>query len=428
MSILGAMILDNSKIETALDYELNQSHFVDDYEKTILSKIYEIYGKKEKVSFETLMPELMKTERRTRKKKELEDKLNWCIYYADGGDFRDDVARHKYFAKRKAIDSIGKYLREAHLDKNESPASIISSAIKSLKEVEDSDSFEDDGDITEALDELADIINIGLPEGKFIKTGIKSLDEIILGYKMGDLYMITAATGQGKSALMVSLVCNLSMKSVSTVYFALEMDKLDMLSRCVANMGKVNSFHIVQGKRKISEAESMRANTVLAGMYEREFYLYSPDGIEYEELRQKIRMKAKSGSKVFFVDQLEIIEKAAQNKIEKLTTIVRGLRVLAKELGVCIVLAHQPNMKAQKDAEKSFGEDVPTHNDMRDAPVANDPSIVIVMHRKESYAGKKTKNEDRGKALLRVSKNRIGMVGDAIVGFSPEYSRFYDLN
>lgn len=427
MSILGAMILDNSKIEKAKKAGLNEDHFVDRNEKVILEKIYYLHDKKTGATFENVLPEILKTQRRKRKKEELENKLHIVCENAEGGDFVQAVSKLKFYSKRNRLLSLSEMINDMAKDVEYTPAIVASKAIEELEKIAQPVTFKDNGDYEIALKNVMRVFDEGMKKGSYLATGLDQLDEMILGYKMGELYMITAATGQGKSALIISLLCaQIRMKFKSTL-FALEMSKEDVLYRIVSNIAEIDSKKLQRGKNYLSNDERARANTVASGLFEEDMHLFDPSGIDIVELRSRIVELANKGCKLFFIDQMTLISSTERDKIEKLTGIVRQLRQTAKYLNICIVLAHQPSKAAQKRAEETRGEAIPSHLDMRDAPVENDPSVVLVVHRKEFYAKEKTKEDDKGTAIIKVSKNRFGIVGQCKVGFRPEFSKFYDI-
>lgn len=328
----------------------------------------------------------------------------------------------------KVCDRIKEAVKRQEMDTK----SIAVSAIEKFQDIFDSKNIHDEGYIDEAIEEACNIYEKG-HQGAFISTGMRSLDQVIIGWQVGELTIVAAATGQGKSAFVLNAIYNQHKMNRHTCLVTLEMSRTQCIHRLVSNAASINSYKLINGgnpdyKGILTHQESQKAQAYARAFNESKIRMYDPDYINLQELKNIISTRAKQGHKLFFIDQLSHIQTKDKSKIERYINIAMQLKALAKNLKVAIILLHQISKQAEKMVIDSKGKWSPSYVHMRDAPVENDAAVVLMLHREEKYMKEGTVTElEKGVMTVKVSKNRYGRMKNVNMNFKPQYSRLTEL-
>ncbi|MEM6403955.1 MAG: DnaB-like helicase C-terminal domain-containing protein, partial [Cyanobacteria bacterium P01_D01_bin.116] len=175
-----------------------------------------------------------------------------------------------------------------------------------------------------------------------ISTGYPSLDAIFDGYKNGNLVVLAAHPGMGKTGLLVNLIREQMDLGNPTAFFSLEMSKLEISKRLISLSTGIEQDRLKQGK--ITEQEDKLIREKLS----KNLYLDDSPMLEIGYLKARCRsLVANYGVKIVFVDYLQIMTVAniSKNAIREqvVAAICRGLKEIAKELKITVVVAAQLN-------------------------------------------------------------------------------------
>lgn len=253
-----------------------------------------------------------------------------------------------------------------------------------------------------------------------IDTGYEKLNILTDGFQKGNLIAIGARTSMGKSALSDQLCCNIASKGIQTVTFSLEMTSEEVAERRTSVVSGVPIKKIRSGM--LTAAQCQRINQSLGSLFDYgdNLILYDSDSIscEYKDIESKIRIHAKRGAKVFFIDHIGLVEcqeMANAPEWERIAYMTKHLKQLANKLKIVIVIVCQ----LTRDTE---GKD-PQLNQIRGSgSIEQDCNTVILIHRERQKA-----DEIMIPTKVKVLKCRGGACGDIDFNFYPATTKFEEV-
>jgi replicative DNA helicase len=251
-----------------------------------------------------------------------------------------------------------------------------------------------------------------------LSTGLGDLDAILLGLHPGEVVVVAGATSQGKTTLGVGFAIHAAMHGVPSYVVSLEMKDRALAKRAIANVGGVSTRAMRTGKLTPEDWESMARG--LGRLNDAAPILVDPHPLAtIDRIRARARRaKRKHGIGLIVIDYLQLIEGQGDNANARITAISRGVKLLAMELDVPVVLLSQLNRELAKRPNKR-----PLMSDLRDSgAVEQDADVIVFVYRDEYY---NPDNDDaKGKAEIIVAKNREGEVGTVYANFDGRYNRF----
>ncbi|HVY12336.1 MAG TPA: replicative DNA helicase [Alphaproteobacteria bacterium] len=280
----------------------------------------------------------------------------------------------------------------------------------------------------EALAKIdAAIQNGGKPAG--ISTGLQALDKKLGSLEPGLLYVLAARPSMGKTALGVTIAANAAKAGHSTLFHSFEMPREAIAMRIVARLTGIPANE----QKRLANVQQY--DQIIEKMEEAKGWALAVDSDEALTITQvrsrAIRHKRRHGLKLLVLDYLSLMRpvQRMQNRNYEIEEITRGLKGLAKELGIPILLLAQLNRETEKRDDKR-----PTLSDLRDSgAVEQDADVVMFIYRAEHYLTKnpprRRDNEtvehfniryqnweadveaSRGKGEIIIAKNRDGETG-----------------
>jgi replicative DNA helicase len=256
-----------------------------------------------------------------------------------------------------------------------------------------------------------------------IPTGIPGIDRLLTGggFRPGQLIIVAGRPSMGKSALTADVGLNIAADR-SVLTFSMEMESQEIAGRALANRGRV-SLGKVMGQ--IPEDDELTWAGVSAGCIKLDALSFAIDdtpAISLLELRMKAKAwKRKHGLHVIVVDYLGLMTGGeGEKRHEQIGSYSRGLKALAKELGVAVIALAQLNRKVEERPDRR-----PMLSDLRDSgEIEQDADIVMLVHRPEMYD---PENLDlRGYAEILLRKQRGGGLGDIPLLFDGPTCAFSD--
>jgi replicative DNA helicase len=189
--------------------------------------------------------------------------------------------------------------------------------------------------------------------------------------------------------------------------------------------GRINGMRLMTGRLRSEEYARVSHAMSLAGL---KLAIDDSPVVTPMQLRTKARrLKARHGLSALFVDYLQILEpgqsgrKRAESRTLELAQMSRGLKQLAKELEIPIVVLSQLSREAEKR-----GDLRPKLSDLRESgAIEQDADVVLLLHRPEYYQ-ETPKPEDVGRAEVIIAKQRNGPTGVVELRFTKEFTRFDD--
>lgn len=294
----------------------------------------------------------------------------------------------------------------------------VSSSFQSMESLV-TDAFEELKTISQQRDKM-----IGVP------TGFKDVDDLFHGYRPGDLVILAARPGVGKTAFALNLAVNAAKHGTAVAFFSLEMSASQLTQRILCSealisLNKVRSGKIADGDWGAIVDASNRLAQV-------EMYIDDTPGLSIMEARAKARRELRHiiGSEkkgLIIIDYLQLMQpptvRRDGNRAVEVGEISRGLKVLAKEMGMPVIALSQLNRSVEMRGKKR-----PMLADLRESgSIEQDADIVMFIDRSMNEEEAMESNRpDFGQAELQVAKHRNGPTKDITLSFSPEFTKFGD--
>lgn len=267
---------------------------------------------------------------------------------------------------------------------------------------------------------LRELQNLSKDEIVGLQTGYTDLDKVVVGFGKGDLVIVGARPGVGKTSFCLNLATNIAKSSKKSVcIFSLEMSSEQLVSRILSSEALVESGKLRTGELNDQEWEKIaNAASILA---ETNIYIDDTTDVSITAMKAKLRRVKNLGLVV--VDYLQLMESEKKRKdgsrVNEIADISRGLKILAKELNVPVITCSQLSRGTEKEKERK-----PMLSDLRDSgSIEQDADMVMFLSR--DYYG-----NDPEKANLVdviVAKNRHGGQGTVQMSWLGQYTKFSSL-
>lgn len=252
-----------------------------------------------------------------------------------------------------------------------------------------------------------------------LATGLHDLDWITNGLQKGDMIVIAGRPSMGKSALAMQLAQFAAIDGKSVAVFSLEMSRDQIIERMTANLGGVAGNNLRSGE--IDVVDWGNISDAYRALHDVRLFVDDVSGLSVPRLRAKTRRIArKFGLDLVVVDYMGLMDGKGDNRYAQVTDISRGVKLLARELNVPLVILAQLNRQGQNRTNNR-----PLMSDLRDSgAVEQDADVIVLMHREDYYDEKSVM---AGVAEAIIAKQRMGPTGVVNLAFEKEFSRFKSL-
>lgn len=254
-----------------------------------------------------------------------------------------------------------------------------------------------------------------------VPTGFRELDELTNGLHPGQLVVIAARPGLGKSTLAMDLVRSCSIKNdLPSVFFSLEMGRTEIAMKLLS----AESSILLQKLRKgtIEGRDWTTLAQVRGRINDAPLFIDDSPNMTLVEIRAKCRrLKQQSGLKMVVVDYLQLMTsgKKVESRQQEVSEFSRSLKLLAKELQVPVIALSQLNRGPEQRGDKK-----PAISDLRESgSIEQDADIVMLLHREDAY----DRDIRPGEADIIVAKHRGGPTKTIPVAFHGHLARFVDI-
>lgn len=270
-----------------------------------------------------------------------------------------------------------------------------------------------EGDLEAALSALEDD-TAGLP------TPWAELNRIIAGWRPGDLYIVGARPGTGKSLIGVGAALDAAYRHKHAAVFSLEMSKVELYHRMLSAIGSVSATHVL--RRELTDDDWGRIATASTRIRE-----LVPDLLTVDDTAEitpaHIRSVCRTLSRrhdlgLVVVDYLQLMSsgRKSESRQQEVTAMSRALKLLAKELQVPVLVLSQLNRSSEHRTDRR-----PTMADLRESgSLEQDASVVLLLHRDPEAAPDELE--------VHIPKHRHGVSNVTVrLGWEAHYSRVGDL-
>ncbi len=258
-----------------------------------------------------------------------------------------------------------------------------------------------------------------------LKTDFRDLDAVAKGLRAGQLVIIGARPGMGKTAFALALALRAAVhKGKRVLFFSLEMSVEELSERAVAAGAKVDLSRLQSGE--LDSGELGHVDRAIGELRDADLILNADPMVRVGDIRlAALRERARGGIALIAVDYLQLMSGAAksrgaENRQAEVAEISRSLKLLARELEVPIIALSQLSRNLESRHDKR-----PQLSDLRESgALEQDADLVLFLYRDELYDENSPSN---GLVEVIVAKHRNGPSGKAVLFFEPEFMRYGDL-
>jgi len=299
------------------------------------------------------------------------------------------------------------------------------------------DDFRVLGDVLEVELKRLDDLASGRAEVSGTRSGFTDLDEVTGGFQPGNLIILAARPGMGKSGLVANIAEHVSIKERRPVaFFSLEMSDMELAQRLIAKRSRIPSDKLRKGK--VGKREWERVLKVCNEIDSAPLWIDESSNLSMLDLRAKARRlhaqeiaDGNGGLALIIIDYIQLMraEDMRANRVEQVGQMSRGLKILARELKVPVIALSQ----LSRAPEQRTGRDKrPILSDLRESGnLEQDADLVAFIYREDYYRNfgddevdEAEREELKGIAELIVRKNRNGPIDTVKLVFQEQYASF----
>ncbi len=417
-SVLGAMMLSSEAIAEVVEL-VRPEDFYRSANANVFETLRSIYARGDPVDAITAVEEL--------RRRDLLEQVGGHLYIHELVDQVPTPAAAASYARIVAQAALLRRLISAAADimelgfsMPEDPESAADEAEQRIYEVARHDEKDQVASIRELVDQaMIDLEKIQNRESAFagLATGFRDLDGLLSGLQPGNLIVVAARPGVGKSSFVTNLARNISVDSREPVaMFSLEMSRWEIGMRLLCAEARV-PWDSIRNKRVGAEhwASIVQAAEML---HDAPLTIVDSGNVTIVDIRAKARRLSarRQGLGLIIVDYLQLMShhRRVDNRQQEIAEISRSLKLLAKELNIPVIAVSQLNRDPERRQDKR-----PQLSDLRESgAIEQDADVVMFIHRDDTDPNKK------GLADLIVAKHRNGPTDSVPLTFLPHLTQF----
>jgi replicative DNA helicase len=425
-SVLGSMMLSSEAIASVVE-AMKSEDFYRPAHQRIYESILGIYGRGEPVDAITVVEDL--------KRRQILDAVGGHLYVynlvesvptpASAGYYARIVADHALL--RRLIEAASQIMARAYAvpEDPRKAADEAEGMVYAVSRHEDQDQVVS---VRELVDESMEALeHIQARDSRFagLPTGFQDLDELTSGLQKGNLIVVAARPGVGKSSFVTNLARNVAVGEAAgegagapVMMFSLEMSRFEIGMRLLCGEAKVPWEKVRAGR--VATEEWTRIAEAAEVLHEAPLFIVDSGNVTIVDIRAKARRQRSSrqGLGLIIVDYLQLMSGhgRVESRQQEIAEISRSLKLLAKELDIPVIAVSQLNRDPERRQDKR-----PQLSDLRESgAIEQDSDIVMFIHRDDS-------DEDpmkKGKADIIVAKHRNGPTATINLTFLPHLTLF----
>ena len=423
-SVLGAILLDNHALNLAVE-KLKPEDFFLDQHRRIFNQMIELAEAQQAIDLVTLTDQLGR-------KGELESAggAPYIAQLIDGVPKVSHLEHYAHIVKQKSL--LRSVIHAAHgiqqtaLEAEEDADAVLDQAESTIFQIAEDRVRAGLVPMKEVVQESIGRLNRIHTEGKRITglaTGYSQLDNLTSGLQPSELIILAARPSVGKTALALNMAENVAMgNNAQVAIFSLEMSKDSLLMRLLASQARVDAHKFRTGHFSNDDWRQMTHS--LAQISQMPLWIDDSGSATVTEIGAKARrLKRDKGLSMVVVDYLQLIAARGRhsNRNEEVSSITRGLKALAKELKVPVLVLSQLTRAPEREVR------APQLADLRGSgAIEQDADVVMFIHRPNMYKKKDdlADESERAQTDLIIAKQRNGPVDRIPFVFIGKFTRF----
>lgn len=336
-----------------------------------------------------------------------------------------NIARHASIVRdhaiKRAMVALGRDLAEASMTLHGEAATIIDETTSKLEHLAESKTKQEpiraSQDMARHIGEIQARLEGGV---KAISTGYAALDKRLNGgIRRGELIVLAGRPAMGKTALAMNIATAVA-RDHSALVLSMEMPLSQLHDRNIASIGHIQLNRLL-APSELDDDDWNRLTHASVRINDLDLYLDDQGALRLLDVRLKAKaVKRKNGLDLLVIDYLQLMDGDGDNRNAQIEQITRGLKALAKELDIGIILLSQLNRTLENRPNKR-----PHPSDLRDSgAIEQDADAILFVYRDEVY---NADSPDKGICEVIFGKVRQGAPGTEALLYIGEQVRFENL-
>ena len=410
MSVLGVAFISKDEVDKICE-SVNEDMFFDEKNKCLFNAIKSLHDQKIPIDLTTIKNELEKTKKLNIVSINHITEVIDSVFTSANIDYYISML-NDYYTRRELINSATGIVENAYNEEDVTRLQDYAekSILLAVRNRSVSELIPISTVLKNAHDKLEDLAkNKKLITG--LETGFYDFDKLTTGFQGGEMIILAARPGMGKTALALNMATYAGKTTNKAVaIFNLEMPAEMLVNRMISSVGRIDSYKLQTGN--MHEKDWQRYNEAMSQLAETNIYIEADAGTTISEIRAKCRRLASSdkGLGLVIIDYLQLINsgsKKVESRQVEVSDISRSLKTMALELNVPVIALSQLSRTAEKRESN-----VPMLADLRESgSLEQDADMVLFINRKDYYDKEKNQNETIVPAELIIAKHRKGSLG-----------------
>ncbi|HUO75581.1 MAG TPA: replicative DNA helicase [Candidatus Paceibacterota bacterium] len=424
-SLLGAVLADRDAISRVADV-VRAEDFYQKSHQLIFAAVFDLFEKHENVDILSVAARLADMQQL--------DSCGGTSYLTQLADTVPLAAHAQTYARivqrkktlRDLVDTAHRILELGHREEEDVDA-LLAEAEQQLFAVTQRTIGHQFGAIAGQLDMAMDRIQ-NQDEGvlRGVATHHGKLDETLGGFQRSDLIVLAARPSVGKTAFAIDIAGRVAAQQIPVGIFSLEMSTDQVIDRLIATKAHTSLYRLRTGKLS-HEGENndfLKITNAISELRDMPIFIDDTPGLNVLQMRAMARrLKAEHGLGLLIVDYLQLMNarRNYDSMVNQVTEISRGLKGLAKELGIPVIAISQLS-RAVENREGNR----PRLSDLRDSgSIEQDADVVLFIHREDKINFQRAQEEGRlNQAQLIIAKHRNGPTGEIDFVINPDTLEF----
>jgi replicative DNA helicase len=429
-SVLGAVLVNNASLDNVREQGLEERDFFLDAHQKIFEMACVVSDQGKPVDMVTLADGL-----RNRNWYELVGGIETLTGLYDQASFQ--IANVVHYAKivrekalqRRLIETCSSIMDEglSGVENTDTYIDIAETKIFEVSQKKVQRAFTSIGEVIAGnMSKVQELFVSGKKDVVGLATGFTDFDKMTTGLHPGQVMVLAARPGMGKTSLFISALLHCSVaKDAVAALFSLEMSKEEMGFKFFSGLSRIDSRRLKTGE--LAKEEFRRLMEAADKLGQARIHIDDTPALTVLDLRARCRrLKAKEKRlDIIVVDYLQLMRGpktggAGGSREQEISAISRGLKELSKELHVPIIALSQLSRSVESRTDKR-----PMLSDLRESgAIEQDADMVCFIYRDDYY---NPDSEEKGVAELILAKNRHGEPGTAKLAWLGQYTLFANL-
>lgn len=426
MSVLGVAFLDNYSLSKICE-EVTEEMFYNEANQKLFKAIRSLHDNKIPLDITTITDELDKT-------KEL-GAIGGLEYISEVIDSVATSANLDYYINiikekaivRNLINTATDIITESY-EEEDNVTALLDNAEKSILDVVRSRTTSEFISISEVLKNAqAQLEYLAQNKNSIsgLETGFYDLDKATSGLHEGEMIVIAARPGMGKTAFALNIATHAAMTTKKAIaIFNLEMSAEQLVNRMISALGGIEGKKLQNGM--LNQSDWKKYNEAMSQLAETNIYIEDNSGITSNDIRAKCRRLAskKEGLGLVIIDYLQLLTtggRRPESRQQEVSDISRSIKTMAMELKVPVIALAQLSRNAEKRENNE-----PMLADLRESgSIEQDADIVMFINRKDYYKAKESLGQNANSPTdIIIAKHRKGGTGKFELLFEPTMMNF----